>query len=380
VIRKLDKDNLDTTLATYDIGDIAGGDVTGISVFGTEIYVSGSTSSGSLNGGSVTNSYSGGKDGFVTKLSVNGSIFSADWTAYLGTSSTDSVAGIATYNGSIYAAGTTGGTLAGETRSGLTDGFTAKIDATSGAIEWQEQLSGSTGYNASAGIAVATNGSSALDKLGLPSGTINNTETRDLNTQTSLRVGDHFYISVNEGRNIKIDIREGDTFERLATRINTLSTRNLKTSVSYGEDGPALKLEAKNGATVDLIAGSDGRDALKKFGFEERSILASEILFDLDTDEEIDPEKLGGVFALNLNNAFSFNTRQEAEYIFTQLENALQVIESAHRSLTFDPVRAQILQDARKNIGPAPAHIQAQLDRYKDCLQKLLAVTGGSII
>ncbi|MBL4602563.1 MAG: hypothetical protein JKY84_07455 [Emcibacteraceae bacterium] len=53
VIRKLDKNNLDVTLATYDIGDLGGGKVTGISVVGSDIYISGSTLNGSLNGGSV---------------------------------------------------------------------------------------------------------------------------------------------------------------------------------------------------------------------------------------------------------------------------------------------------------------------------------------
>tara|TARA_R110002096_G_scaffold436105_1_gene668160 strand:+ start:182216 stop:184990 length:2775 start_codon:yes stop_codon:yes gene_type:complete len=380
VLRKLDKDNLESTLATYDLGDLAGGKVTGISVVGTEIYISGSTLNGSLNGGTVSSSYSGGKDGFVTKLSDGGSGFSADWTAYLGTVSSDSIADIKVTSGAVYVAGTTGGTLSGETRTGLTDGFTAKLDGATGALDWQQQLGGTAGYNTLTGLAVAENGSSVLDVLGLPTGTVNNTQTRDVETQTSLRAGDHFYISVNGGRDIKIDIREGDTFDRLATRINTYSTRNLKASVTSGPDGPALKLQANNGAEVEFKAGADGRDALSKLGLEERSIIASEVLFDLDDDKGIDPEDLGGVFALGLNSAFSFSTRQEAEYIFNQLENAIQTIQSAHRSLTFDPIRAQILEDAKKNIGPAPAHLQDRLARYQDGLQRVLAVTGGTYI
>ncbi len=382
VLRKLDATNLDNILATYDLGDLAGGDISGIAVDGTDIYIAGSTQSGSLNGGSVTNSYGGGKDGFVTKLSDNGSGFSADYTAYLGTSSTDSLSGIAVSGGEVYVSGTTFGTLSGESKTGVSDGFTAKIDGASGVLEWQEQLGGEIGgYNGATAIAVDASGLSVLDKLGLPSGTIDRTETRDIETQTSLRTGDHFYVSVNGGRDIKIAIQDGDTFDRLATRINALSTRNLKASVTYGDDGPALKLEAINGATIDLISGADGRNGLSKLGLEERSILSADILFDLNEEEQgIDPEKLGGVFALKLNNAFSFSNRQEAEFIFNQLEDALRVIESAHRSLTFDPIRAQILEDAKKNYGPPPAHLQAQLERYQDGLQRVLAVTGGTII
>ncbi len=381
VLRKLDKDNLDSVLATYDLGDLTGGQITGIAVDGNDVYISGSTLSGSLNGGSVSNAYNGGKDGFVTKLSDNGSSLSADWTTYLGTNATDSAADVKIYNGSVYVAGTTGGTLAGESKTGITDGFTAKINAATGAVDWQEQLGGEIGgYNGASALAIDANGSSVLDAIGLPSGTISKAETRDIETQTSLRAGDYFYVSVNGGRDIKIDIRSGDTFDRLATRINTLSTRNLKASVAYGENGPALKLEALNGAEIDLIGGPEGRDALSKLGLEERSILSSDKLFALGEDRGTDPDKLGGVFALNLNNAFSFSTRKEAEYIFNQLENAIQVIQSAHRSLTFDPVRAQVLLDAKKNIGPAPAYLQERLARYQDGLQRVLAVTGGTII
>ena len=380
VIRKLDKDNLDSTLASFDIGDLAGGEVTGISVVGNEIYVSGSTSNGVLNGGSVSNAYSGGRDGFVTKLTDGGTGFSAYWTAYLGTASTDSANGIAVQNGALYVAGTTNGTLSGESKSGLSDAFTAKINTSTGAIEWQEQLNGTSGYNEGSAIAFATNGSSVLDKLGLPTGTVNNIEKNNIETQTSARVGDHFYISINEGRKIKIDIRDGDTFDRLATRINTFSIRSVKASVTYGDNGPSLKIEAKNGARIDFFAGKEGTDGLSKLGFEERSILATEVLFDLDESDEIDPNDLGGVFAFGLNNGFSFSNKQEAEYIFEQLDNAIRVVQSAHRSLTFDPLRAEVLRQAKLNIGPAPAHLQDQLARYQDGLQRVLAVTGGTII
>lgn len=381
VIRKLDANDLTSTLATYDIGDLGGGEITGIAVDGTDVYVTGTTLSGSLNGGTVANSYSGGRDGFVTKLSDNGGSFTADYTTYVGTSASDSVADISVANGSIYLAGTTSGTLSGETKTGVTDGFVTTIDSTTGAITSEQQLGGiEGGYNDATAISFVENGSSVLDKLGLPTGTVNNTETRNIETQTSAREGDYFYISINGGRDIKIDIREGDTYDTLATRINTYSTRNLEASVTYGENGPALKIQAQNGAQVDFKAGDGGRDALSKLGLEERSILASEILFDLDDSEEIDPNDLGGVFALGLNNAFNFSNKQEAEYIMGQLDNAIRVIQSAHRSLTFDPIKAQLLAEAKNSFGPAPAHLQERLAKYQDGLNRVLAVTGGSII
>ena len=381
VLRKLDKDNLDTVLSTQNLGDLGGGSITGLTVDGSDVYISGSTFNGSLNGGSVGNAYNGGKDGFVAKLTDNGGSLSTDWVSYLGSNVSDDVSDLEVHNGSVYISGTTGGVLTGQSKTGITDGYTAKINASTGAVDWYDQHGGEIGgYNGATALAVDANGSSVLDKLGLPSGVINATQTRNVETQTSLRAGDHFYVSVNGGRDIKITINDGDTFDTLATRINTVSARNLKASVTIGEDGSALKIEARNGAEIDLIAGEDGRDALKKLGIEERSILSNEVLFDLNDEFGSSPDKLGGVFALNLNNAFSFSTRQEAEYIFNQLENAIQVIQSAHRSLTFDPIKAQLLEEAKKNIGPAPAHLQDRLARYQDGLQRVLAVTGGTVI
>lgn len=160
VIRKLDKDNLDNTLASYDLGDLNGGSISDIIVDGTDIYVSGTTLSGSINGGNVIDGYNGGRDGFITKLNDNGGGFSADWTTYVGTSSSDTVSGISLSNGSIYLAGTTSGTLSGESKTGLSDSFTAKIDATSGATIWQQQLGeASGGYNEGVAVAFSENGS-----------------------------------------------------------------------------------------------------------------------------------------------------------------------------------------------------------------------------
>ncbi len=198
VLRKLDAANLDNVLATYTLGDLGGGGISGIAVDGSDIYVAGSTLSGSLSGGAVSNAYNGAKDGFVTKLNDGGGSFSADWTSYLGTSATDSLSGIAVSNGEVYVSGTTFGTFSGENKIGVSDGFTAKIDGATGTLEWHEQLSGEIGgYNCALGIAVDASGSSVLDKLGLPSGTIDKAETRDIETQRSLRAGDHFYVSIN---------------------------------------------------------------------------------------------------------------------------------------------------------------------------------------
>ncbi len=316
-IRKIDKDNLDNVLATYDIGALSGGKITGLSVEGNEVFISGVTQNGSFSGGgSVVSSYSGGNDGFI-----------------------------------------------------------AKINASTGAILFQEQFGGSSGYSESSAIAFSQNGSSVLDKLGLPTGQVESSQTRNIETQTSARIGDHFYISINGGRNIKIDIRDGDSFSTLSKRINTLSLRYIKSSVTIGENGPQLKIEGKNGSEIQIIAGKGGTNALPKLGLEEKKIFSVEKLFDLK-GEDYGPDKLGGIFAFNLQSNFVLNDKKQAEYILGQLDKAIDVIKSAHRSLTFDPFKAEILRKSKLNFGPPPAYLAKQLASYQDGLRRIQSITG----
>jgi hypothetical protein len=86
------------------------------------IYVSGYTVN-ELDG--QTNN--GGFDAFLTKYSADGA---KAWTKLLGTSGEDRAQALTTgLDGSIYVAGLTGGTLDGQTNSGVTDAFLTKYSA-----------------------------------------------------------------------------------------------------------------------------------------------------------------------------------------------------------------------------------------------------------
>ena len=99
------------------------------------IYVTGHT-----YGGLDSNTYSGGKDIFLTKFNSSGT---KQWTNQLGTSSNDEGFGVSTdSSGNIYVTGNTNGGLDGNTNSGNLDIILVKYNS-SGTRQWTQQLGSS---------------------------------------------------------------------------------------------------------------------------------------------------------------------------------------------------------------------------------------------
>lgn len=380
IIRKLDATNLTSTLASYDLGNLAGGSISGIAVDATgNIYVAGNSSSGSLNGGSVTNAHSGGIDGFVTKLTDGGTTLSAAFTHFLGTAGTDTVEGLTVQNGAVYVAGKTNSALPGAVKTGTTDGFAAKINTTTGATDFIRQFGGVAGYNGSSALAFSATGSSVLTKLGLPTGLYDNSQTHNIETQTSARVGDQFFISVNGGLTHKISISAGETYTTLAKKIQRVSFQFLKAVPIAGLKGPEIKIETFNGSTVDVIAGKGSRDALVKLGLQPTKILPAKKLFAIGQAAiGTDPNNLGGVFALNLKSGFALGSRKEAEFVSSQITTTLETIKRAFRSLTFDKAKADILKQGKLNSGTVPPQLAKQLANYQNGLKRISLLTGST--
>ncbi len=379
IIRKLDATNLGNQLASYDLGDLGGGAISDIVVDAAgDIYVAGTSFNGSLSGGSVTAAHSGGADGFITRLSDGGTTISPVWTNYLGSSGADRIEGLSVQNGAVYVAGKTSGTLPGATKTGVTDGFAAKIDVALGTADWIRQFGGVAGYNGSSALAFSASGSSVLTRLGLPTGLYDNKQTYDIETQTSARAGDYFSISVNGGRAQKVIIKADDDFATLAKRIQKLSYRFIKATQVIGTNGPELKIETKDGSTLDIIAGKGARDALVSLGLQPAKILPVDKVLAIGEDSlGTDPDNLGGVFGLELLSGFSLRSKKEAEFVSSQINNALETIQRAFRSLTYDPVKADLLKEARLNSGTVPPYLSKQLANYQDGLNRLSALGGG---
>ncbi|WP_417316677.1 SBBP repeat-containing protein [Emcibacter sp.] len=381
VIRTFDANDLSSQLSSHVVGDLAGGEISDIVIDGGSVYLAGTSSSASFSGGgAVVAANSGGRDGFVISLANSAGNLSANWTTFLGTGATDSIEDLTVANGSIFVAGTTGGALPGDTKSGYTDAFAAKINGSTGATDWVQQVGAAESLSAGVGIGFSSTGSSVLNWLGLPTGEVGFKETRDIETQTTAAKGDYFYISVNDRTPLKIKIMEGDDFYDLAERINKRSFRYLNASVTTGDGGQRLKIATKNGGTVELISGEGSQDALRKLGLEPTKVLSSEELFDIGEDTAgTDPNDLGGAFGLEIKDLTQIRSKQEAEYIANQLTNALTTVSRAYRSMFYDPVKAAILKDSQAaGNGQVPAHLTAKIANYQAGLNRLLAGSGSS--
>lgn len=431
-LQKLDSSDLTSTLWSYDFGDLgSGSEIGNIAIDGNRIYVSGSSNNSLTGGGTELTSPIGGLDNFIIALDDLGNSATADWTKFLGTDSTDQNGGVTISNGKLYLTGTTSGNLEGGTSArGGTDSFAMKIDAISGTTDWAKQLGYVTENRSASGLAFATSGTSVLTKLGLPIGEFEDDEKRLIETQTTARAGDYFFIKVNGLITKKIEIKAGDTYRTLSNRINQASYRYVNSSVTFSsgtsksfeadeatefdakaviaeklrqikneregitepeeftraeidKTGNSLKIAAKEDGRIEIIAGRGDQDALKKLGLEPTIVLSSKELFALDEDEDEISEKIGGIFAFKLDDRFSVDDKRDARYVAQELEGAINVVQSAFRSLTFDPIAAQIKRNALRNSdGPVPPALQKQLANYQDGLNRISAIVpqGGGVI
>jgi trimeric autotransporter adhesin len=423
VLQKLDSSDLSSALWTYDYGDVSTkGEIGDIVVEGNRIYVSGSSSSSLTVAGTEISSPVGGLDNFVIAIDDLGNSASADWTKFIGSNAEDNNGGLTVSNGKIYTSGTVSGNIVGGIMQGDTDIFAAKIDATTGVTDWVKQIGYVTENRSASDITFADQGTSVLTKLGLPIGGFEDIEKKTIETQTTARAGDYFYIKINDLITKKIEIKAGDTYRTLSNRINSTAYRYLNTTVSFssglsssqdsveeekfdakaviseklkqiqnerngitepedfsrasiGNTGNSLKIATKDGGRVQLIAGRGDKDALKKLGLDPSLVLSSEELFNLNKDdEEDDGFKAGGVFAFKLDDRFNVADKRDARYVVQELDYAISVVQSAFRSLTYDPIAEQLKKDAlKKTNGPVPPQLQKQLANYSEGLRRINA-------
>ncbi|WND03241.1 SBBP repeat-containing protein [Temperatibacter marinus] len=381
-LKKLDANDLTSEQFSIELGAIGTtGEITDIAVDGTQIVLSGYSTGASIDSSgtaTVNGSFSGNRDGFVASFTDSGASVTADFVTLIGTSENDQINGVAIDNGKIYVAGSTGGNLNGETKTGNVDAFVARLDASSGIVEDTELFGEGLASMNATDIGFTDLGNSVLGTLGLPQGSAKFDQQLDLETQTSLRAGDNFYISIDGESKIKIEIEAGDTYDDIARQMRIAGFGKFTVEVSTTSEGDKLKiqtLDPKGSPTLDFLAGDEGRDALRKMGLEEGRILSKNEVFNIsgDGDDEVEPDgpdDLGGAFGLALEGALNIRDKTTAKYVLGLLETALGTIQRAERSLTYNPLKA-LIRDGGLNQEPAPARITAQIANYQTALARL---------
>ncbi|MFQ5348186.1 MAG: hypothetical protein ACE5ED_10140, partial [Rhodothalassiaceae bacterium] len=257
--------------------------------------------------------------------------------------------------------------------------FVARLNATTGLIEQVEQFGILLSKTSGTGLALAPGGESVLDKLGLPLGTVDRLETRDIETQTTARVGDYFEVSINGGKAQRITLEAGDDLNDIARKLKRLSLRSvLDATVTSGE----LEISALDSNQIDLIAGPAGKDLLAKIGLTPQRLVGLDALLELDTgtsstSSKSKEPKIGGNFALRLDQPLSLANKTAAQFTLTQIQDAIETTKRAFRSLT-----PEQLPDPAQS-GPVPPQLSKELANYSDALLRLQFAsfgTGGGLV
>ena len=137
-----------TEVWTRQFGSSSVDQAFGVSVDSSGVYVAGSTS-GTLPG----QSSAGSTDAFVRKYDSAGTEV---WTRQFGSSSFDLALGVSADSSGVYVAGQTSGTLPGQTSAGGRDAFVRKYDS-AGTEVWTRQF-GTSSFDQARGVSVDSSG------------------------------------------------------------------------------------------------------------------------------------------------------------------------------------------------------------------------------
>lgn len=368
VVRRftLDAAGTPTLASTRDLGLISG-EIAGIAVSGGRVIITGTTRNASLDAGTVNRAHAGGTDAFIATLSGDLQAAASDRLTYQGTAGDDTAADVKIHDGKVWITGVSN-RPEGAKPTDPTEAYLTRLDPLTGAVEWSRTWKGDGNQAAPLTLAVASGGASVLDRLGLPKGTIDQSDSKLLTAATSLRVGDRFFVTpATGGRPTAVTIEARDTLQTLARKIEQASRLTLKVMVASeggvvtGKDGNVavtaggfqrLSIMAReNKAGAVLSAGEPGRDALAGLG------LAAGFIGATTGDEALK------TFGLDLPKTLSLSSADRIKVTGERLQAAMKAVRDAYRSLA--PERAAPI------TGSAPAYLTTQLANYQAALSRL---------
>ena len=316
--------------------------------------------------GDQVNAPVGGRDGFVTRISADlGSVA----TTYLATAGDDQVDSLGFLGDTLFVGGRTSGLLGGAQR-GPVDGFIGRIDPATGTVSAVEQF-GTVGTRVGAvRVAAAPNGDTVLEAFGLNRGLLTRDVSANLVTQTSVRVGDSVTIRVNRGAAIKLTIGATDTVASLASRLGLLTGGKATVANAIKGDGRAFQITARGGATIELIAGPPGQDALAKLGIDAQ--ILSQPPVRPASAPRVSP---GGRFGLGLSTGLSLASAQDAGIALNAITQAISITQTGYRSLDWDSTKAALANGgSRGGSKAAVARASAQAASYQAALDRIGSV------
>jgi len=372
-------DGTGAPLWTLDLGHLDGGRIGAIGVDDDgAIFLTGAAGA-NFAPSDPLQANQGGRDAVLIKI-ADGAEPAVEFTTFLGTAEDNAASALTLADGKVYIAGRTSGALPGSEQAGERNSFAAGFDAATGALEFTQQVSGRAGVSSANAIVVDPKGDSFVDRLGMPSGNVIFSDTRLITARSSVRAGDHFFVTVDGGRQRRIEIAENETMRSLTFKLNSALLFKGTADVRRTQDGEMLRITPKEGVNIEFTRGSGGRDALSGLGLPEGTVTGKASLLNRnrDSDSTSDAPR---VFALGIPSGLSISTRDRAlaaGEIFAQAQDKIQ---RAWRELTADPALKDLFNgpQAGRRGGTVPAHLTGQLANYQAGLDRLMSGDSATL-
>jgi hypothetical protein len=238
------------------------------------------------------------------------------------------------------------------------------------------------GQSTGTGIAFDAQGSSVLDALGLPRGTVTINQSLDLTSQSTLRAGDSFSVAIQGtgARTPTITIDQGETLDSLANKINAALLNSGKASVTFKNGGEALQIKMNPGVTATLVAGPTDFDALARLGIPAGTLSSPATSGSSSSSSSLTSSAVTSsssqIFGLGMTGTMDISTQTGAGAARAELLNVLSAVRNAYRTSN-TPVSSTSGASTQPS-GPAPAYLASQIASYSIALTMLSSSTSTS--
>ncbi|MBL8547423.1 MAG: hypothetical protein JNL81_13235 [Hyphomonadaceae bacterium] len=351
---------------TRDIGYFYKGAINAIAADGASLYVGGEIGADRLTLGATARGAVAGQEGFVARVNVDLTSTGLDRATYVGSAQDDSVKSLAIVNGSVYAAGVSGGVMAGTGAAKTTMSFLTRLGS-DGDTDWMRTFTSAGGAVSLTSLAVDTSGASPLDVLGLPRGTVSTNDAGLLTSRSALRAGDEFRIGVDGRRLTTIKISEKDTLASLVTNINRAIGAAGRAGIVKEDGVERIKITPRSGQALRIDSGAADRNALPALGLVQGIVSTTEAGRGALKTYGL------GIVGLKLDSAAAITSAK------AELSAAISIVRQAYDALLNPNAKEQTaeeqaLEQRRLNAGAAPEYLTAKLANYQAALSRL---TGG---
>lgn len=357
VIRRYDiSDPQNPVLTTMrNLGALQGA-ITGVAIDGGRVIVTGSTTNAALGDGAAANSHSGGRDAFVARLDLSLNADAADRVTFIGGAGEDTAVAAAISGGKVWLTGQTD--IVGSDAAQTAKGRLVRLDADTGAIEWDRSFLGQDGKVRPMTVSVAAGGASVLDRLGLPQGEIAFKSSQKLVDMTSARAGDQFHIDLGGGRLRSVTIEAADTYETLAKKIVTASQNRLDVKILPTDGVSGLRITLRPSRDpIEIVAGSLGRDALEALGLSQTLVHQAS---GASSDDR-------AIYALRMASDLTLSSKAGIKAARESVQSATLQLMAAYRKLTaLDDPQAAALSNVTYS-----EYQSKQIANYQAALLKL---------